>query len=74
MLTLSCRTNETIFLLDQDNTEPLITVKCLKIAGNQVRLGFRAPKNIRVLREKLYHRLLNEAAEARKHDQENTGE
>jgi len=47
MLVLSRRENESIVVGDR------ITVKVVKIRGNQVRLAIEAPKEIRVLRTEL---------------------
>ena len=50
MLVLSRRENESIVIGDR------ITVKVVKIRGNQVRLAIEAPKEVRVLRTELVDR------------------
>jgi carbon storage regulator len=47
---LSCRENESIVVGDR------ITVKVVKIRGNQVRLAIEAPKVVPVLRNELVDR------------------
>lgn len=49
MLILSRRVNEAITLTHPDGTE--ITISVLGILNGQVRLGFDAPKEVRILRD-----------------------
>ena len=51
MLILSRLRNESIMIGDD------VTVTVLSIRGNQVRLGIRAPNNIRVDREEIRERI-----------------
>ncbi len=61
MLKLSCKINESIFLFNKNNPEPFMTLQLLGISySRQAHLGFQAPENITILREKFYHHLLNE--------------
>jgi carbon storage regulator len=53
MLVLSRKTGERIVIAAQ------ITVEVLEVLGNRVRLGFRAPDGVRIVR----HELLPRAAE-----------
>jgi len=52
MLILSRRSGESLMVGDE------VTVTVLQVKGNQVRLGFAAPANIRVHREEIYQRML----------------
>jgi carbon storage regulator len=54
MLILSRRPGESIRIGD----DVMITV--ISISGNQIRLGIRAPREIRVLREEIYHAMQEE--------------
>lgn len=58
MLILSRRTGETV-MIGED-----VTVTILGVKGNQVRIGIKAPKNMRVDREEIRERK----------DRENSGE
>lgn len=58
MLILSRRTGETV-MIGED-----VTVTILGVKGNQVRIGVKAPKNMRVDREEIRERK----------DRENSGE
>ena len=49
MLILSRRVNEAITVTHPDGTEVVISV--LGVLGGQVRLGFDAPKEVRILRD-----------------------
>lgn len=51
MLILTRRVGETIRI--EDN----ISVTVLSVAGNQVRIGINAPKNVTVHREEVYRRI-----------------
>ncbi len=54
MLILTRRSDEAIRLGDN------IIIKIVEIKGNQVRLGIDAPKELRVYREELYQRIVDE--------------
>ncbi|RMG00565.1 MAG: carbon storage regulator [Nitrospirae bacterium] len=54
MLVLTRRSDESIRL----GEDILITV--LEIRGNQVRLGIKAPRGVRIFREELYQKTLKE--------------
>lgn len=54
MLMLSRRLNEVIRIGD------VITIKVIKLSGQQVKLGFEVPADISVHREEVYQRILAE--------------
>ncbi|NOX21370.1 MAG: carbon storage regulator CsrA [Nitrospirae bacterium] len=54
MLVLTRRSDEAIRLGDD------IIIKIIEIKGGQVRIGIEAPKGVRIYREELYQRILNE--------------
>ena len=54
MLILTRRPGETLYIGDD------ITVTCLGVNGNQVRLGVNAPREVAVHREEVYKRIQNE--------------
>jgi len=54
VLILSRRVDETIFIGDD------IRVTILGIKGNQIRLGIDAPREVKVHREEVYQRILQE--------------
>ena len=54
MLILTRRTGESLNIGDE------VQVTVLKIKGNQVRIGIRAPKEMPVHREEVYERLQRE--------------
>ena len=54
MLILTRRTGETITIGDD------ICVTVIRVDGNQVRIGVKAPKDISVHREEIYQRVLAE--------------
>lgn len=56
MLILTRRIGETTCVGDE------VTVTVLGVKGNQVRLGFTAPKHIEVHREEIYERIKKEQA------------
>lgn len=56
MLILTRRVGETIVI---GNGE--ITATVLGVKGNQVRLGFNAPKSVQIHREEIYERIQREA-------------
>jgi carbon storage regulator len=58
MLILGRRTGESVMIGD----EVIVTV--LAVKGNQVRLGFTAPRNVAVHREEIYERLRVEKSAA----------
>ena len=58
MLILSRRINESIKIGDD------ITIKVLKVHGNQVSFGVTAPKHIDVHREEIYFKIQNEINQA----------
>ena len=51
MLILTRRVGETLMIGDD------ITVTVLGVKGNQVRLGMRAPQDVSIQREEVYHRI-----------------
>ena len=51
MLILTRRVGETLMIGDS------VTVTVLGVKGNQVRLGFTAPKDVAVHREEIYQRI-----------------
>lgn len=55
MLVLTRKIGETIMVGDD------VTVTVLGIAGNQLKLGINAPKNVSVHREEIYNRLKMES-------------
>ena len=67
MLVLTRRSDESIRL----GEDILITV--VEIKGNQVRLGITAPKGMRIYREELYQKILEENRLSAGHDQEAFG-
>lgn len=54
MLILSRRVGEVIRIADE------IEIMVIGIKGNQIKLGFTAPKNISVHREEIYQKILKE--------------
>ncbi|NIB39763.1 carbon storage regulator CsrA [Pseudomaricurvus alkylphenolicus] len=54
MLILTRRIGETLMIGDD------IEVTVLGVKGNQVRLGIKAPKNVRVNREEIHQRIQQE--------------
>ena len=56
MLILTRRIQETLMIGDN------VTITILSIKGNQVRIGIKAPKDIEVHREEIYHRVKDERA------------
>ncbi len=54
MLVLTRKINESIRIGDD------ITIKVLEIRGSQVRLGIEAPEDVKVYREELYQKILQE--------------
>lgn len=50
MLILMRRTGETVYFGDT------ITMTVLGVKGNQVRMGFNAPKSVEIHREEIYER------------------
>ena len=54
MLVLTRRTSETILIGDD------IRVTVIRVDGNQVRIGVKAPRDISVHREEIYQRVLAE--------------
>lgn len=56
MLILTRRIQETLMIGDD------VTITILSIKGSQVRIGIKAPKNIEVHREEIYHRVQNQRA------------
>lgn len=60
MLVLSRRLDETLIIGDD------VKITVLGIAGNQVRLGIAAPKEISVHREEVYLRIKQETEQAQK--------
>ncbi len=54
MLILTRNVNETIMIGDE------VEVTVLSVKGNQVRVGITAPKDIKIYREEIYHRIYAE--------------
>lgn len=54
MLVLTRRVGESLMINEGGQ---LITVTCLGVKGNQVRLGISAPKDVAVHREEIYQRI-----------------
>jgi len=54
VLILTRRVGETLMIGDE------VTVTVLRVKGNQVRLGVKAPKTISVQREEVFHRIKHE--------------
>ena len=59
MLILTRRIGETLMIGDD------IEVTVLGVKGNQVRLGIKAPKNVRVNREEIHQRIQQEKYDER---------
>jgi carbon storage regulator len=55
MLILTRRPGETITIGGKE-----VTVTVLEVKGAHIRLGINAPKDIRVYREEIYHRIRRE--------------
>ncbi|MFT7389133.1 MAG: carbon storage regulator [Candidatus Endobugula sp.] len=60
MLILTRKVGEKLIIGDDSE----VTVVVLGIAGNQVRIGIDAPKDVAVHREEIYQRIQNEKNEA----------
>ena len=60
MLNLARKPNESIIIGDQ------IEISIIDIKGDQVKLGIKAPKNIKVYREEVYRAIQRENIEAAK--------
>ena len=58
MLILTRRVGETLMVGDE------IAVTVLAVRGNQVRLGIKAPRNVAVHREEIFHRIQREREES----------
>jgi carbon storage regulator CsrA len=58
MLLLSRRPGESIIILQDD--KEIVRFTLLKTIGNQTRIGFDADKDITILREELYRKMLIE--------------
>ena len=58
MLILTRRISESVFIIHPDGT--LIDIRILGMAGNQVRIGVGAPKNLLVYRAEVMRRILDE--------------
>lgn len=61
MLILSRRVGETLMIGDD------ITVTVLGAQGSQIRIGVKAPKDIQVHREEIYHKIQNELQQGATH-------
>ncbi len=60
MLVLTRKVNESIRIGDD------ILVRVVEIKGNQVRLGIEAPEDVKVYREELYQKILEENLRAQR--------
>lgn len=58
MLILMRRTGETVYFGDT------ITMTVLGVKGNQVRMGFKAPRDVEIHREEIYERNKRQQEEA----------
>ena len=56
--------DESIFIVDNDTGKALAKVQVTKISGNQVSLGFTAPKGIGITRSELLNEEWQKQAEA----------
>lgn len=56
MLILTRRVGESVMIGDE------VTITVLGVKGNQVRLGFNAPRTVAVHREEIYQRIKREQA------------
>jgi carbon storage regulator len=56
MLILTRRVSESIMIGKS------VTITVMRIAGNQVRIGIKAPKNVAVHREEIYEAIQDERA------------
>jgi len=59
MLILTRRPDESVFILDDTNCRK-IEIKFLAVKGSQVRMGIEAPKDIKIYRNEVYDRVLEE--------------
>ena len=61
MLILTRRPGETTVITLPDGS--IVTATVLAVKGNQSRIGFNAPKDVKVHREEIYNRIQQEEAE-----------
>lgn len=53
MLVLSRKLDEVVIITSNNNQEVEVAVKVIAVSGNQVKLAFKAPDDIKILREEL---------------------
>ncbi|MHB8811892.1 MAG: carbon storage regulator CsrA [Steroidobacteraceae bacterium] len=68
MLILTRRVGESVMIGDE------VTITVLGVKGNQVRLGFNAPRTVAVHREEIYQRIKREQAGGGAQHEENAPE
>lgn len=56
MLIMTSRTGESVMIGDKGE----IVVTVLSVSGNQIRIGYTAPKEIPIHREKIFNRIQKE--------------
>jgi len=56
MLVLSRKLDEVVIITSSNSQEVEVAVKVVAVSGNQVKLAFKAPDNVKILREELLER------------------